>query len=86
MEEIPEFITRLDTNKKQDVSWDETKKMMVLNTRVYWWAYFDTKTEKLYDQFANLIMDNAKDYLIKEGHIDKDMNKIKEFISEYYGV
>ena len=51
-----------------------------LNNPTYWWCFFDLKTEKLYDQYCHLIMENATDFLVKEGHIDKDKNILKEFI------
>ena len=52
---------------------------MEFNTRRYWWCYFDKESKKLYDQFCNLIMDDASGYLLDLGHIDERMNKLKEF-------
>jgi hypothetical protein len=61
------------------ISEDELRKLILFNTEIYWWCYYNKETNALYSQYGNLIMDNAFEYLFNLGHIDKDKNFIKEF-------
>ena len=79
MEEVPVFLKRLDPKKKPDISFEELRKLETFNTSEYWWCFFDCKTYNLYNQYARLILEDGRDYLIKKGHLDKDLNFIKEF-------
>lgn len=73
----PEFLTRLDPHKKEDI--DSLDGFMKFNTEKFWWCYYNKEDDKLYDQFKNLCMENAYQYLLELGHIDKDRNFLKAF-------
>lgn len=75
MVEIPD--AHLD--KQQAISYEERDTLLHFNTDKFWHCFFDVKTKKLYNEFCRLLMDDAYDYLLNIGLIDKDMNFIKYF-------
>ena len=80
MEKTPSFIKRLNPNCKKEITYKQRDELMVFNTPEYWWCYFDTKTKKLYDMYCVLILEDATEYLLNLGCIDKNYNKLKQFI------
>lgn len=78
MDKLPNFIAELDPQKKADITQEERDQLMRFNTDAYWWCYYDKATDKLYNQFCCLILENGYDYLLGLGHIDKDKNFLKE--------
>lgn len=65
--------------KEMDISWEELKKLMVFNTPRFWWCYFDVKTKILYNQYANIVLEDATEYLLSNGLIDENFNQLKSF-------
>ena len=76
-DDLPSFLTRLDPRAEPDITFDYRDKLVEFNTQAYWWCYFDKSDFKLYDQFCCLIMDDARDYLISSGLINKDLEVLK---------
>ena len=82
MDKIHKSILRLDTEKKQDISYEKRDTLIKFNIDSYWWCFYDQYEKVLYDQFCCKIDINAKEYLIGIGVLDSDNNKIK--ISDFY--
>lgn len=76
----PHMIAESESiNRPQDISWDERDNLYHCNTVLYWHCFYDPRTKILYNQYFRKIMDDAFDYLLQIGLIDKDNNQIKGF-------
>lgn len=62
-----------------EITFEERDKLMHFNTKRWWHCYYDKNTDKLYNEYCRLVKENAYDYLLSIGCIDKDRNLIKYF-------
>lgn len=66
-------------NKVQSISFEERDKLIHFNTKRYWHCFYNKDTNKLYNEYCRLLMDNAYDYLLKIGLIDENKNTLEYF-------
>jgi hypothetical protein len=61
---------------KEELKQEDRSKCLQFNIKEYWHCWYDPKTNKMYNQFGKKTMNNAYDYLLLNGFINKE----KEFL------
>lgn len=76
---MEQFLKNGLKNGVQEITFEQLDRLMYFNTRRFWHCYYDVETDKLYNQYCVLVMDNAYNYLLGIGAIDKDKNRLFVF-------
>lgn len=77
--EITKFVQGLEIEGEQSITYEERNKLLHFNTDKYWHCYYNPKTKVLYNQYCQIIMNDAYSYLLGIGMIDEKGNQIKYF-------
>lgn len=65
--------------QKQVITQEERDQLIHFNTKAYWHCFYDPKTDKLYNEYCRLIMENGFSYLLGLNLIDENRNQITYF-------
>jgi len=70
-----------DFKSPQQITYEERDKLMHFNTSAYWHCFYDTTTNRLYNEYCRLIKEDGKSYLVGIGLLSEDNKQIESFES-----